>query len=590
MNQQLSPQDEQTRAAVDGRVAFGLSCMAVAALLLHLLDRIGAPEALVSALGPLVCLVGLSIVGLMLRNMQVSKYYAADRSVPAAWAGLAVAGLIGGIVAPLAPPGPGSWGARDLVLGFIGGGALLAFVTGPLLRKVGSYSIVGFLCGRFPSKTLRLVLVVAVFCAASALAAASFETSVRGLQTALGADRRASVTIAAVVVLCIVLPGGASGAVWSAFAGACLYMVGAGLPLAMSALSASSQPLLTFDGAAWTQASARLADWGAVDRLHPALIWVSALGLGVLAPLLMPAVATRDRREAHAAGRSAALWICVMAALCATALAASTLALDKATVGVTPDNLPDAVYAASGRDLVSICGQPTGTAPDAVRACAAGRTGSAPKPLRAGDVTAQGSFLLTALPALDGDGNAAIGLDAAGALALSLALAASAFQAATTTLSNDLLYPMRRSKALTSRRLAGARAIALCLVVGVGALATMRSFEAAPLIAGACAICACVVAPLVALALWPRASAPDALIAIVCGIGAAAFRLIGALPNSSAADWASAALMGMIASVCAGFAVSLLRKPDPLQAGSIFFDRLTHGHGDVLNPDGLGKS
>ena len=62
------------RAAIDGRVAFATAAFALSAGLVALLDRVGVPEPLVAALGPIAALAGLAIVGLLLRSMRISRF------------------------------------------------------------------------------------------------------------------------------------------------------------------------------------------------------------------------------------------------------------------------------------------------------------------------------------------------------------------------------------------------------------------------------------------------------------------------------------------------------------------------------------
>jgi hypothetical protein len=87
------------------------------------------------------------------------------------------------------------------------------------------------------------------------------------------------------------------------------------------------------------------------------------------------------------------------------------------------------------------------------------------------------------------------------------------------------------------------------------------------------------------LTFWPRATAIDALVALVCGSGVAEV-FTGA--NAAAAPverLAASASLALVVAVTAGVTTSLLRRPDPMRGGRVFFDRVAHGYGDVLNPD-----
>ena len=94
MKKRITDEDLQVRAGIDGRVAFAAAAFAMLAGLVALLDRVGAPSRLVAVLGPALALVGLSIVGAMVRTMRISRFYAGGRAVPPAYAGLAFACLL----------------------------------------------------------------------------------------------------------------------------------------------------------------------------------------------------------------------------------------------------------------------------------------------------------------------------------------------------------------------------------------------------------------------------------------------------------------------------------------------------------------
>jgi cation/acetate symporter len=328
---------------------------------------------------------------------------------------------------------------------------------------------------------------------------------------------------------------------------------------------------------AWTPAAASSNDSGLVLAL------AIAIGVGVLAPLLAPAIATRDRKSAHVAGRTAIVWSAVMAVLLAVSLAAAALATDAALVGKAPDRLPDYAYAASGRGLIGICGKVASSPTQASEACRAvpGFAGV----LRPADIAARGAFLATALPTLRGSGEAFSGLAAAGMVSVALVLAASAFQALATALGHDAFYRLRGTGALTSRRLAVTRGILLIAVAGAGAALVGNSVNAREMIGLAITFSAASIAPLLGLAFWPRASASDATFALLCGLGAAEAVIVSHGSAPTLALLAAGALIACLAGALGGMASSLMRAPDPLRGGGVFIDRLLHAESDVLHPD-----
>ena len=166
MKKPLTDEDLLERAAIDGRVAFAVAAFLGGAGLVTLLDRVGVPEALVEALGPALALAGLAIIGVLLRSMRVSRFYAGGRAAPATYAGLAMAALAAGLFLPFLPPAEDALSLRRLMAGFVSGAILAALVSGPLLRKTGAFSIPDLIGARFPNVALRLGVIVVVSAAA----------------------------------------------------------------------------------------------------------------------------------------------------------------------------------------------------------------------------------------------------------------------------------------------------------------------------------------------------------------------------------------------------------------------------------------
>lgn len=588
MNRQVNDEDAIERASTDGRVAFGIAAFAFAALLVALLDRVGVPERLVGVLGPILAICGLATIGLLLRSMRISRFYAAGRAVPSPYAGLALAALFVGLFAPFLPPTRNDSSIVALMAGFGGGGLLACLVTGPLLRKSGAFSLADLLATRFPLLALRLGVVAVVSVVSFFVAAAAYELAVRGLQTGLAMERRGATLLAGCAIVLIALPGGLSGVVWAGMAAAAVLLAGSGLPVAILIAQGGKLPLPVIGApGAWSAAMARMAAWSSAGPPHHgsglAVVLAVALGVGVLAPLLAPSVATRDRRAAHSAGRTAILGALVMALVLAVSLAAAALATDAALVGKAPGQLPDYAYAASGRGLLTICGKAAPSPSLAAQACRGepGFTGV----LAPSDIAARGPFLATALPTLRGSGEAFSGLAAAGMVAIALALAAAAFQALATALGHDAFYRVRGTGALTSSRLAVTRGLLLAAVAGTGVALMGNSVDAREMIALAIAFSAAAIAPLLALAFWPRASASDATFALLCGLGAAEAVIISQGSAPTLGILTAGALVACLAGGLAGVASSLIRAPDPLQKGGVFIDRILHGESDVLNPD-----
>ncbi|HEY8071731.1 MAG TPA: sodium:solute symporter [Methylocystis sp.] len=585
MTQISDDASHREREKLDGRIAFVAAAFALAYGFVALLDRVGAPLALVEAVAPYFTILAFATLGALLHSMRVSTYYAAGRAVPFEYAGFALAALVAGLILPFAPQFSGRSWLFGVAGGVFTGVAAIGFYLGPMLRKTGALSFSGLLAARFPSLATR-VGVIALACAASALIALAGEQSaVDTLAGLLGGGRGFSAAAVGCAVLLIAGPGGLLGTIWTAAAAGAVAVVGLGWPALMLALR-GAPPL---GGAADAQgdAAARLEDWGALNAAGPAagviVMLAVTLGIATLAPLLAPAIATQTPGRARLAGCAAFGWTFVFAFLIATGLAGATLSLARQGVGQAPAHLPDAVYAASAHGLVTICGARAPDPASARRACA-GKSGPAGTPLRASDFRVNGALFLTELPGLEQMGAAASGLLASAQIALALALAAAGLQAFGTALGHEAIYRFRGKIDLTSRRLITTR-LALLTVAAAGAAASASGlFDARGLIAFALALSAAAMAPVAALAPWSRADDRDALYALLGGLfGMTMVILIAGDPRDGDV-LAGAALTGALLGFAAGV-WSALSRPAGSAHGRAFVARLTRGDGAVMEPE-----
>ncbi len=588
MKRPLTDEDLTERAAIDGRVVFATAAFAIATALVALLDRVGAPPRLVAILGPAVALVGLASVGFLLRTMRVSRFYSAGRSVPAAYAGFAFASLAAGLVTPFLPPVAGGPSFRVLLGGFAGGLALAALAGGPLLRKTGAFSIPDLIAGRFPNLALRLGVVAVIAGVGFLIGVAGFAGAVAGLSRATGLGVGASLWLGGIVLFFIVAPGGVAGLVWAAAGAAGMTMAGLALPLLVLYTRGVGLPLPAFgDVAAWSASLSRMAEWnlraGDIQPTGWGAILAVVLGVGALAPLLTPAMATRDTSAARGAGAAGLFWCLIFAGLAAATLALSTLALDAATVGARPEALPAPVIEASRAGLIEICGGHPAT-PAAARAACAARSGFSGA-LSGADVVANGRFLLLGLPALRGLGEALAGLAASGVIALALVLAAAGFQTCATALGHDAFYRVREATAMTSRRLAVTRAILAVAIIAAGLLLAGRQPDPRALVGLAIVLCVATVTPLLALSVWPRAEGVDAAAALLAGLASAEAMIWWRGGLESLDGVGAAAITACVVSMLTGFAASFLHPADPMSLGGAFAHGLLRGRGDLINPD-----
>jgi cation/acetate symporter len=309
-----------------------------------------------------------------------------------------------------------------------------------------------------------------------------------------------------------------------------------------------------------------------------------ALGVASLTPLLAPAVTTEDPESARASGVASLIWALVLALLIAAAIAASALSFAASVAGQSAERLPPAIYAASGRNMVNICGAKAAAPSQAQRACAARKIAPG-APLQANDVQpAAGEYLLGALPGVADLGAAAAGLMASGIVALGLALSAMGLQASAAAVGHDALYRLRGEVDLTSRRLAITR-LALASLGTASYLASVTQIVAPGALVGlALAISAACVAPSLALAFWKRASDREALAALIGGAAGLTMALMVAGPGRKIEAYALSALAGVVISFTAGIISGLADRREKPEAAA-FVQRALWGDGQVAAPD-----
>ncbi len=582
-----APDDDAEREKLDARIAFVAAAFVLAYSFVLLLDRVGAPIAFVEALAPYLTIVCLALLGAYLHSMRVSDYYAAGRSLPAEYAGFGKAALVAGFIAPFGA----YFASRSWLIG-LGAGVFLGVAIaghqlGPMLRKSGAFSLSGLLAARFPGLRAR-VAVVALECATSALVAfAAEQSAVDALAGASGVGRGLAAAVVGAGLLCIAGPGGLFGSIWTACAAGAVALAGLCWPAATLALR-GAPPFGHSSGSIWREAAAQLETWGAVAPfpgygVEFVAILGAMLGAAVLAPLLAPAIATARPASARVSGYAAFVWTLVFAWLIAATVAGTALSLTAKSVGETPEHLPPALYAASGRGLVTICGEKAPDPRGAVRACAA-KGVAAGGALRERDFGVGRDFLLTGLPGLENLGAAAASLLASAQIALALALGAAGLQAFGTALGHEALYHMRGDSDLTSRRLATTRLALVAVAAAASAASAYSLFGPRQLLELALGLAASGVAPLAILGLWSRADDRDAPIALGAGLVGMALVVAAAGGSPDVELVAAASAVGAFCALGAG-ALSALSRPAGEERNKIFVARLLRGDGDVMSHD-----
>jgi cation/acetate symporter len=385
----------------------------------------------------------------------------------------------------------------------------------------------------------------------------------------------------------MVIPGGFSGAIWGAIAAGAIFVAAFALPLIVLALRGTALPFpIIGDEALWETATTQLRGWnvlgGAPGSLDFWTIAALAIGLAVLVPVVAPAFAAPDRRSARRAGIVSLLWLCLFAGLATATVAASSVALVQNVVGQKPDRLSPALHAASKNGVFLICGVER-LAPIALRDVCLTRPGFKDA-LRESDLAPRRDFLFTNLPLLAGLGSAFSGLVAAALAALGLALASVGLHACATALGHDAFHRVRDAEALTSRRLAITRLLLIAAIVAATAWASTTAVDSRAAIALALVLSIAAVAPLIALILWPRASARDALWALLAGLAVAGLGTMLGGTAASAAYIAGASLVGGVLGFAVGIGSSVMRGGER-EMGAAFVRTILRGKAEMPDLD-----
>jgi len=283
------------RERIDGLATFAAVAFLTALGLVAALARVGAPDTVVVALGPLVAVFGLIIIGLVNRTARLSEFLAARRATPPFYAGMALAAVAAGMALSLGPQAAeilAPWPAA------IAGLSIAALIVGPLLRRANASSAADVIATRFQAAPIRFLFALIVFAVGGLSAAAGFAAAVDALVAAAGLSRRLAEIAIAATLLAGVAPGGLKGQLWSDAAsfGAALAVAAIGASLAWSASAQSGGQSAV---AAWLAAPAPPDD--AASLLRAA---ANALALAAFLPLAAPALGapTGQARRAGAYG------------------------------------------------------------------------------------------------------------------------------------------------------------------------------------------------------------------------------------------------------------------------------------------------
>ena len=134
------------RERIDGHALFSAVAFALCVGLVAALERVGAPDGFVEALGPFIAFVALSVVGIANRAQNLTDFLAVRRAAPPLYGGLALVAIVTGLAL--------ARGAETMDVVFWGpmaiGAALASLFVAPAVRHGNVSAAVDVLATRFP--------------------------------------------------------------------------------------------------------------------------------------------------------------------------------------------------------------------------------------------------------------------------------------------------------------------------------------------------------------------------------------------------------------------------------------------------------
>ena len=350
----MQDERDRERAKIDGEAAFAGAAFLIGVGSIYLLARVGAPDGLVHALGPLFVLAGVGLLGALTRSTRVPAFLTADRAVPAPYAGLAFAAISAGFVLCLA----GARGSPLPLAGVAVGLCVNALAVAPLLRASKASGLADLLATNFPALPLRIFLTALQLAIGGLVAAAGFEAATDGILALFELSRGGAAAIVAVTLILMLVPGGLAGLLWGAAASAGMMLIILALPIAAHVLT--GEPAIaspTNFGDLGIRALAPL--WGDGEANAPGMRGLvavaSGLAIATLAPFMTPAIASSGEGPALRAGGYGLIFAALIALSAGFGLALPAARTGAMSSGLTASAavLAALVLAAAGAHMAS---------------------------------------------------------------------------------------------------------------------------------------------------------------------------------------------------------------------------------------------
>ena len=277
---------------VGAKAAFALGAFALVIVALFALERVGAPDRLVAALGPIAALLGVAGLGVLTRARTLLDFLSARRAVPPFYAGLAMAAVIGGFA--LAFAGADDDATRLPWRGIGAGIVLSALVFAPRWRAAQASAMADVFATRFPSLFARVAFALILCACGWGLATAGIGYAALSLRDSLGVGENAGLALSAVALALSLAPGGLRSLVWTDAASGAAGLLVIGLLVALSAQSGLDIQI--------ENVGAALGQWPAAPLVQEIAAAAATASLFAFVP---PALAVASAAAARRAGLTA---------------------------------------------------------------------------------------------------------------------------------------------------------------------------------------------------------------------------------------------------------------------------------------------
>ena len=556
-------------------IYFGIftSAFVALALVLVILEQLGADEAVLGVLmliGPL----GLyAAIGASSFTSEPSDYFAAGRRVPAVYTGLGLAVSAVGATGITALTGVLFLSGSDalcLAMGFVAGFVVMAILFAPFVRKAGAFTLPSFFAKRFESRLVRVVSAAIVAVPIILVLAAEIRAGAFAASFLSGANVEIMAAVLVVVLISMLVTGGLRSLTWATTGAGIAALLALLVPVAIVAVFLTNMPVPQLSHGPVLRALGRSESALAMSKDTVDLLTFALAGEG-LQPIVKRFAAPNGSVGALAfivamlttmAGVAAAPWLFprlaatpsvyeTRKALGWATIITGVIMMTLASIAVfMREYLFDIVTAAgeaqipgwlqdlAGSDLAQI---DTGTGAFSVASFSFARDG-----------------VILGLPLAGGMPGVMLHVVLAGIVAAAVAGGGAALVALGNILAEDVVDGLSPTAAPDPVRITTAR-VALMLVAAVGgAFAILAPTDPLRLVIWALVLTASSIFPVLLLAIWwKRANAYGAVAGMVTGFGVAAVTMFACEAHWLGLDSALAAVFGIPAGLAAAMGVTV---------------------------------